>query len=297
MVLKITTIKIYDIINNPIKKTLRNLYQYFPPLREDIKGMEFQITTMSTTFYYDDDAETLFSVGRRFLTGNGLEKNVAKAIEMLTQAAKMGHQQAKDLLKTIEPANNEEKTSINRSLSKEMQEMLAYNKQFVETKAYEKYVTSKFPDKKIAIVTCMDTRLVKLLPAALGLKNGDVKIIRNAGATITNPFDSTMRSLLVAIYELGVKEIMIIGHTGCGVQGMDSKEMLHMMRERGIDDEHISLMKHCGIDLDSWLHGFDDTEAAILETVDLVKNHPLMPKDITVNGYIMDSTTGELKGI
>lgn len=252
---------------------------------------------MNTTFYYDDDAETLFSVGRRFLTGNGLEKNVAKAIEMLTQAAKMGHQQAKDLLKTIEPIENEESTTTNGSLSKEMREMLEYNKQFVATKAYEKYVTSKFPDKKIAIVTCMDTRLVKLLPAALGLKNGDVKIIRNAGATITNPFDSTMRSLLVAIYELGVQEVMIIGHTGCGVQGMDSKEMLHMMRERGIDDEHISLMKHCGIDLDSWLHGFDDTEAAILETVDLVKNHPLMPKDITVKGYIMDSTTGELKGI
>lgn len=50
-------------------------------------------------------------------------------------------------------------------------------------------------------------------------------------------------------------------------------------------------------DLDSWLHGFDDTEAAILETVDLVKNHPLVPKDIVVRGYIMDSTTGELTTI
>lgn len=176
-------------------------------------------------------------------------------------------------------------------------QMLEYNKQFVESKAYEQFKTSKYPDKKIAIVTCMDTRLVELLPAALGIKNGDVKIIKNAGSTITNPFDSTVRSLLVAIYELGVNEIMIIGHTGCGVQGMDSKEMQHLMRERGIDDEHINLMKHCGIDLDSWLHGFDDTEAAVLETVDLVKNHPLVPKDIIVRGYIMDSETGELKPI
>lgn len=173
--------------------------------------------------------------------------------------------------------------------------MLAYNKQFVETKAYEQYKTSKFPDKKIAIVTCMDTRLVELLPAALGIKNGDVKIIKNAGGTITNPFDSTVRSLLVAIYELGVNEIMIIGHTGCGVQGMDSQEMQHLMRERGVDDEHINLMKHCGIDLDSWLHGFSDTEAAVLETVDLVKNHPLVPKDVEVKGYIMDSETGALQ--
>lgn len=176
-------------------------------------------------------------------------------------------------------------------------QMLEYNKQFVESKAYEQFKTSKYPDKKIAIVTCMDTRLVELLPAALGIKNGDVKIIKNAGGTITNPFDSTVRSLLVAIYELGVNEIMIIGHTGCGVQGMDSKEMQHLMRERGIDDEHINLMKHCGINLDSWLHGFDDTEVAVLETVDLVKNHPLVPKDIIVRGYIMDSETGELKPI
>ena len=173
-------------------------------------------------------------------------------------------------------------------------QMLEYNRQFVANRGYEQFQTSKYPDKKIAIVTCMDTRLVQLLPAALGLKNGDVKIIKNAGGTITNPFDSTMRSLLVAIYELGVNEVMIIGHTGCGVQGMDAKEMLHLMKERGVDEEHIQLMRHCGIDLDSWLHGFDDTEAAVLETVDLVGNHPLMPKDVLVRGYIMDSVTGEL---
>ena len=170
--------------------------------------------------------------------------------------------------------------------------ILEYNRRFVAEKGYEKFITDKYPDKRIAIVTCMDTRLVELLPAALGLKNGDVKIIKNAGATITNPFDSTMRSLLVAIYELGVNEVMIIGHTQCGVQGMDSAEMLHLMRERGIPDRHITLMKHCGIDLDSWLHGFDDTETAVLETVELVRNHPLMPADVVVRGYIMDSVTG-----
>ncbi len=172
--------------------------------------------------------------------------------------------------------------------------ILEYNRRFVAEKGYEKFITDKYPDKRIAIVTCMDTRLVELLPAALGLKNGDVKIIKNAGATITNPFDSTMRSLLVAIYELGVNEVMIIGHTQCGVQGMDSAEMQHLMRERGIPDRHITLMKHCGIDLDSWLHGFDDTETAVLETVELVRNHPLMPADVVVRGYIMDSVTGAL---
>ena len=176
-------------------------------------------------------------------------------------------------------------------------EILAFNREFVASRGYERYTTSKYPDKRIAIVTCMDTRLVELLPAALGIRNGDVKMIKNAGATITNPFDSTMRSLLVAVYELGVNEVMIIGHTGCGVQGMDSAEMLHLRRQRGIDDEHISLMRHCGIDLDSWLHGFDDTHAAIAETVDLVRNHPLMPKDVRVAGYLMDSVTGQLSSL
>lgn len=175
-----------------------------------------------------------------------------------------------------------------------IEEILKFNREFVEKKGYEPFATSKYPDKKIAIVTCMDTRLVQLLPAALGIKNGDVKIIKNAGGTITNPFDSTMRSILVAVYELGVNEIMVIGHTGCGVQGMNAEEMLHLMRDRGIDDEHISLMRHCGIDLDKWLHGFTDTSEAVAETVDLIRNHPLMPQDVRTAGYIMDSTTGLL---
>ena len=176
-------------------------------------------------------------------------------------------------------------------------EILKHNRRFVEEKGYEPYLTSKYPDKKIAIVTCMDTRLVELLPAALGLRNGDVKIIKNAGGTITNPFDSTMRSLLVAVYELGVNEIMVIGHTGCGVQGMNAGEMLHLMRERGVSQEHITLMRHCGIDLDSWLHGFTDSHDAVRETVDLIRNHPLMARDVRVAGYLMDSVTGALEVI
>lgn len=176
-----------------------------------------------------------------------------------------------------------------------IQEILEHNRRFVEEKGYERFITSKYPDKKIAIVTCMDTRLVELLPAALGFRNGDVKIIKNAGGVITNPFDSTMRSILVAVYELGVREIMVIGHTNCGVQGMDADEMLSHMRSRGIPEEHITLMTHCGIDLKSWLHGFEDTDEAVKETVDLVARHPLMPSDIVVRGYVIDTMTGQLR--
>ncbi len=179
-----------------------------------------------------------------------------------------------------------------------IKEIKEFNEKFVANREYEKFATSKYPDKKIAIVTCMDTRLIELLPAALGFRNGDVKIIKNAGATIVNPFDSTMRSLLIAVYELGVNEIMVIGHTGCGVQGMDANEMLDLMKERGVSEEHINLMKHCGINLNEWLHGFEDTDAAIQETVDLISNHPLMPPaGVNVQGFVMDSYTGALRQI
>ena len=64
-----------------------------------------------------------------------------------------------------------------------IEDILEYNKRFVENKGYEKYITNKYPDKKIAILSCMDTRLTELLPAALGM-NGDVKMIKNAGGII-----------------------------------------------------------------------------------------------------------------
>lgn len=176
-------------------------------------------------------------------------------------------------------------------------ELLVFNREFVKNKGYEKFITNKYPDKKIAIVSCMDTRLTELLPAALGIKNGDVKIIKNAGAIISHPFGSVIRSLLVAIYELGVIEIMIIGHSDCGAQHMDYEEMIEAMRKRGIPSEHIDLMKYCGVDFKSWLHGFDTTESSVRDTVDQVRNHPLIPSDVVVRGFVINSITGELTAV
>ena len=178
-----------------------------------------------------------------------------------------------------------------------IEEMLAYNKQFVAEKRYEQYAASKYPNKKIAILTCMDTRLVELLPAALGLKNGDVKIIKNAGGVVTNPFGSVIRSLLVAIIELGVEEIMVIGHTDCGVQHIDSDIMIHHMKQRGISQESIDLMKYCGIDFEKWLAGFDTVEQSVTDTVETIRNHPLMPHDIRIGGYVIDTITGEVSTV
>ena len=178
-----------------------------------------------------------------------------------------------------------------------IEQIVAYNKKFVEEKGYEPYLTSKYPDKKLAILTCMDTRLIELLLAALGIRNGDAKVIKNAGGVITHPYGSVMRSLLVAIVELGVEEVMVIGHTDCGVQGMNGTELLEDLTKRGVKQEHIDIIRHSGVDLETWLGGFESVEQSVEDTVYALQNHPLMPKDVTIRGFIMNSETGELNTV
>lgn len=60
--------------------------------------------------------------------------------------------------------------------------ILAFNQSFVENKQYEQFSVGKFPQKKMVILTCMDTRLTELLHSAMDLRNGDAKIVKNAGA-------------------------------------------------------------------------------------------------------------------
>ena len=167
-------------------------------------------------------------------------------------------------------------------------------------KDYKPYETSGQPDMKLAIVSCMDTRLTELLPRkkkkALGLKNGDAKIIKVAGGTLLTPYDSVMRSLLVAIYELDCEEIMVIHHSGCGACDMHASHFLQLMRERGISEEDIrEAEKH--VDLNKYLDGFHDTPRSVRRTVDAIRQHPLVPKDVTVRGFIIDSRTGKLEEV
>ena len=175
-----------------------------------------------------------------------------------------------------------------------IEQLLEFNRQFVANRQYEQFVTSKYPDKKLAILSCMDTRLTELLPAALGLKNGDAKIIKNAGGLVISPFDSAMRSLLVAVYELGVEEIMVIAHSNCGACHMNGKQMKDLMVKRGIHQDVINTIGLCGIDLDHWLEGFHDTEDSVRNTVNTIRNHPLIPQDVNLHGYIINSVTGKL---
>ena len=175
-----------------------------------------------------------------------------------------------------------------------LEEILKFNKEFVEKKEYEKYNTTKYPDKKIAILSCMDTRLTELLPKALDLKNGDAKIIKNAGGTVIHPFGSAMRSLLICVYEFDIKEIFIIGHYDCGVSSMDTDKMIKKMIEKGIDVQTLDTLSRAGIKVKKWLHGFDCVEESVRESVTKVKNHPLMPSNVAIHGLIMDPLTGRL---
>lgn len=181
-----------------------------------------------------------------------------------------------------------------RSVSPTVATILEHNAAFVASKGYERYQTDKYPEKKLAIVSCMDTRLTELLLAALGLKNGDAKIIKVAGAEVAHPFGSVMRSLLIAVCELGVEDVMVVAHTNCGAQHMSGEEMVHDMRRLGVSDERISFARHCGIDFDRWLAGFGDTEESVRRSVDVVRNHPVMPPHVRISGFVMDSVTGEL---
>ncbi len=176
-------------------------------------------------------------------------------------------------------------------------DIVKFNDNFVSNEEYKKFITDKYPDKKLAVLSCMDTRLTELLPAALGLRNGDAKIIKNAGGLVISAFDSAMRSLLVAVYELGVMEIMVVAHTTCGACHMSFKDFEKHILDRGISQSTLDTIKECGIDLDHWLEGFHDTEDSVKKTVETIRNHPLMPADVAVRGFIIDSVTGKLNEV
>lgn len=178
--------------------------------------------------------------------------------------------------------------------TRKLDKILEYNKLFVENGEYEKYETSKKPDKKIVILSCMDTRLTDLLPKAMNLKNGDAKIIKNAGATIMHPFGSTMRSILVAIYEFEVDEVLVIGHDGCGMCNLDTKNLMDKIVHRGIPKETINTIVNSGIDVSKFLHGFESVEESIQDSVNLIKKHPLVPKEIIVHGLLISPKTGKI---
>lgn len=175
-----------------------------------------------------------------------------------------------------------------------LESILAYNKDFVGNKEYINYSTSKKPDKKAVLFTCMDTRLQDLGTKALGFNNGDLKVVKNAGAIITHPYGSTIKSLLVGIYALGAEEIIIMAHKDCGMGCLDVSTVKDAMKERGVTEETFEIIEHSGVDVDSFLQGFKDAEENVRRNIDMLYNHPLFDKSVPIHGLVIDPHTGEL---
>ena len=175
-----------------------------------------------------------------------------------------------------------------------LSEMLEYNSLFVENKQYEEFMTTRFPDKRMVILSCMDTRLVELLPKAMNLRNGDAKILHNAGAIVTQPFGNIMRSIIVALYELEAKEVYVVGHHDCGMTGLNAEKIIRNAENRGIDKKIVETLGHAGIDLARWLTGFDNVPQGVKKSVQIIRNHPLLPKGTPVHGLIIHPETGQL---
>src|SRR5699024_2600281 len=156
-----------------------------------------------------------------------------------------------------------------------LDDMLEYNERFVSEKKYEPFQTDNIPNKRTVIFTCMDTRLVELLPKALNIQNGDVKMVKNAGAILRDHFDNIMKSILVAIYELKAEQVMVIGHHDCGMSHMDPAAFKAGMLEKGISEESLNTLNHAGFSLEDEFRGFVSVEDSVKESVAVVRNHPL----------------------
>ena len=139
------------------------------------------------------------------------------------------------------------------------------------------------PAPKLVIVTCMDPRLNTIV-SMLGLQPGDADVIRNAGNPIT---EDVIRSLLVSTRVLGSKEIMIINHTGCGMQTFKDEEL----------EARLQQQTGTATIVPERFYAFTDPEANVREQIQKVKGHPWIPKDIPVRGFVYDVNTGRLREV
>ena len=132
--------------------------------------------------------------------------------------------------------------------------------------------------KGLAMITCMDSRIAPL--GVVGMAPGDVKILRNAGARVT---DDVLRTLVLATYLLGVNRILVMPHTDCKMASA-TEEAIHQ-----------SIMDDYGVDTRSEeFRTVKDQLAALRYDVTRIRAYPLLPKDLVVGGAIYDVRTGRL---
>lgn len=176
-----------------------------------------------------------------------------------------------------------------------IEKILKFNQKFIIDKdilstQYD-FTCSQHPNLELAIVTCMDTRLITLLEDAMNIKRGDAKIIKTTGAYISSELDNVVKSLLICIYELGVKEIFIIGHYDCGMEKTSSEHLIQQMLSRGIQPTEINKIKE---ELIRWADTFTTPTENVIQSVKLLRKNPFIPKDIHIHGFMFQLNTGEL---
>jgi carbonic anhydrase len=179
-------------------------------------------------------------------------------------------------------------------MSKVLNEVLLANRNYVA--GFDKGDLAMPPARHFAILTCMDARLDPAKYA--GLSEGDAHVIRNAGGRAS---DDAIRSLVISYKLLGTKEWFVIHHTNCGMETFTDDIMRGLLAsslKTATVDEHgwhdccegggSHEAKHI-----SWLT-ISDLAQSVVEDVVRIKNHPLVPSDIPVYGYIYDVKTGSL---
>jgi carbonic anhydrase len=179
-----------------------------------------------------------------------------------------------------------------RKIVKLLDKILITNERFVRPGAFPPL--PKNPKEQFAIFTCMDTRLVDFLEPAMGIKRGDAKVIKNAGNTLVDPNGGVIRSLVTAVFLLGVEEIFVIGHKDCGMASVDAEQLKLKMVARGIDPQAIETMVP---DLGQWLGAFSCPEENVERVTGIIRSSPLIPKDVPIHGLIFCPDEGKLEVI
>lgn len=134
------------------------------------------------------------------------------------------------------------------------------------------------PKTKVAIVTCMDSRLH--VAQALGLALGDAHILRNAGGRVT---EDMIRSLVISQQQLGTREIVVLHHTDCGAQTFTNEDFaVQLKRDLGVDVTGQDFLP------------FTDVEESVREDIALLKQSPLIPDDVEISGAVYDVDTGRM---
>src|ERR1700681_2222432 len=137
------------------------------------------------------------------------------------------------------------------------------------------------PERKLAVLTCMDTRLSI---RTLGLKTGDAHIIRNAGGIVT---DDALRSLVISHYLLDTEEIMVINHTDCGLMLTSEQDLRTRIQNR------------TGTDAlgPAFFYAFQNIEENVRHQLQKLRSHPWIPEKVAGGGFVYDVSRRFLREI